>query len=48
MHGIAWNHLVPCMESYGSMHGIVWNHMESYGSMHGIVWNYIIVGMKLD
>ena len=38
------------MESYGSMHFHVWNHMIPYvelhgrsvgqGSMHGIVWNH--------
>ena len=43
-------HTFPCMESYGSMHLHVWNHMipcvELHGrsvghdSMHGIEWNH--------
>ena len=38
MHGIAWNNMVPCMES----HGIIWFHalprMKSCDSMRGIAW----------
>ena len=52
-HGIIWFHAWNRMESYGSMHGIVWNHwfhawnrMESYGSMHGIVWNHMVPSME--
>ena len=43
-------HTFPCMESYGSMHFHVWNHMipcvelhgrsVGHGSMHGILWNH--------
>ena len=43
-------HTVPCMESYGSLHFNVWNHMipcvevhgrsVGHGSLHGIVWNH--------
>ena len=42
--------MVPCMESYGSMHFHVWNHMipcvelhersVGHSFMHGIVWNH--------
>ena len=36
IHGIAWNHIVPCMESYGIVWFHAWKRMESYGSKHGI------------
>ena len=46
MHGIAWNHMVPCMESRGIIWFQAWNRIESYGSRHGIVWNHMVPGME--
>ena len=46
MHGIAWNHIVPCMELYGIKWFYAWNRMESYGSMHGIAWNHMVPCME--
>ena len=42
----AYNHMVPCMESYGVIWFHAWNRMESYGSMHGIVWNHMVSSME--
>ena len=41
MHGIVWNHMVPCMESYGMIWFHAWNRMELYNSRHEIGLNHM-------
>ena len=41
MHGIVWNHMVPCMESYGNMWFHAWNRMELYNCRHEIGLNHM-------
>ena len=41
MHGIAWNHMVPCMESYGIIWFHAWNRMELCNCRHEIGLNHM-------
>ena len=39
--GIVWNHMVPCMESYGIIWFQSWNRMELYNCRHEIGLNHM-------
>ena len=41
MHGIAWNHMVLCIESYGIIWFQAWNRMELYNCRHEIGLNHM-------
>ena len=41
MHGIVWNHMVPCMESYGNIWLHAWNRMKLYNCRHEIGLNHM-------
>ena len=41
MYGIVWNHMIPCMESYGIIWFQAWNRMELYNCTHEIGLNHM-------
>ena len=41
MHGIVWNHMVPCMELYGNIWFHAWNRMELYNCRLEIGLNHM-------
>ena len=46
-HGIIWFHAWYRMESYGSMHGIGWDHMVPCMESYGIIWVHAWNPMEL-